>query len=79
MSTPRSILIIGANAIQPSQSYLQESRIIAKEPGEAERIEKFRKLGNTFTSSDLTLDFEEKLAPIFKEFDVVICCTGYMT
>lgn len=95
MSTPGSILVIGAGELgtyvlqalahhphrQPDTTIsvlLRESSINAKEPSKAKRIESFRELGITFTPSDLTLDSEEKLASIFKEFEVVICCTGYM-
>ncbi|KAL2699630.1 hypothetical protein AAEP93_009605 [Penicillium crustosum] len=95
MSTPRSILVIGAGELgtyvlqalahhperQPDTTIsvlLRESSINAKEASKAKRIESFRELGITFTASDLTLDSEEKLASIFKEFEVVICCTGYM-
>ncbi|KAJ5197595.1 hypothetical protein N7449_008074 [Penicillium cf. viridicatum] len=56
----------------------RESFINAKEPSKAECIESFRKLGITFTPSDLTLDSEGKLASIFKEFEVVVCCTRYI-
>ncbi|KAJ5505965.1 hypothetical protein LT330_001417 [Penicillium expansum] len=95
MSTPGSILVIGAGELgtfilqalahhprrQPDTTIsvlLRESSINSQEASKAERIEGFRKLGITFTPSDLAVDSEEKLASIFKGFEVVICCTGYM-
>ncbi|KXG51209.1 uncharacterized protein PGRI_067810 [Penicillium griseofulvum] len=95
MSTPGSILVIGAGELgtyvlqalahHPQRRnnaiisvLLRESSIKATEPSKAARIDSLSKLGITFTPGDVTGDSEDKLSSIFKEFEVVICCTGYM-
>ncbi|KAF7594609.1 hypothetical protein BBP40_008876 [Aspergillus hancockii] len=57
---------------------LPESSINATEPSKSARISSLRKLGTTFTPDGLIGDSEEKLSSILKEFEIVICCTGYM-
>ncbi|KAL2855390.1 hypothetical protein BJY01DRAFT_204551 [Aspergillus pseudoustus] len=58
---------------------LRESSINSNDDkAKAERLEALRKLGITFTTGDLTQDSEGGLSSIFRNFDVVICCSGYM-
>ncbi|KAJ5602403.1 hypothetical protein N7537_005359 [Penicillium hordei] len=80
MGIPRSILVIEAGELgtyilrapahHPHRydttisTLLRESSHNAKEPSKADRIESFRKLGITFTPSDLTLDSKGKLTSI---------------
>ncbi|KIA75551.1 NmrA-like family protein [Aspergillus ustus] len=57
---------------------LRESSINSNDESKAMRLVALRNLGITFTSGDLVQDSEDELSSTFRNFDVVICCTGYM-
>jgi hypothetical protein len=94
MSSTSNILVIGAGELgtyvlqalarhplrskNTTISVLLRESSITTDKSKAERNEALRRLGITFTPGDLTGDSEEKLSLIFKEFEVVICCAGYM-
>jgi hypothetical protein len=92
MAPPKSVLVIGAGELglavlrslarHPVRGdnrigvLLRHSTIISNDPAKKDRIRKLLTLNLSFEAGDIEKDSAEQLASVFKEYDVVVGCSG---
>jgi NmrA-like family len=92
MAPPKSVLVIGAGELglavlrslarHPVRGdnkigvLLRHSTIISNDPAKKDRIRKLLALNLSFESGDIEKDSAEQLASVFKDYDVVVGCSG---
>ncbi|KAK2741033.1 hypothetical protein FQN57_005770 [Myotisia sp. PD_48] len=60
-------------------AFIRATPILSTSPKKVEELDELRQLGVRFVLGNITNDSEEELASIFRDFDLVISCMGFVS